>query len=115
MALDTQVTISFIFSMVTCLVALYTIWSNSKKDTKIDTRESLEAQRKSLEAQREVAEGTLKANIKLDELCNTTRETRLDIRTLSNKIDEIKEKQIEHEIRLKTVEQDLKDLHNEQI
>lgn len=108
MALDTQVTVSFVFSLVTCLVAMYTLWNNSKKDTKTDTRESLEAQR-------EVAEGTLKANIKLDELCNTTRETRLDIRTLSSKIDEIKEKQIEHEIRLKTVEQDLKNLHEEQL
>lgn len=89
---DTQVSFAFIFAVVAVVGTIYNIITSSKKNN------------------REEASGIIKANLKLDELCQTTRETRLDIRTLETKIDQIKEKQMEHELRLSNVEKKVEEL-----
>jgi len=89
---ENQVSLAFLFAVVAVVGTIYNIVTSSKKNTKAE------------------AEGIIKANLKLDELCQTTRETRLDIRTLETKIDQIKEKQMEHELRLSNVEKKVEEL-----
>lgn len=89
---DTQVSFAFIFSVIAAVGVMYNILTSSKKSNK------------------EEMSALIKANLKLDELCTTTRETRLDIRALETKIDQLKEKQIEHEQRLSNVEKKVEDL-----
>lgn len=89
---NTSVSLALIFSVIAAVGVAYNIISNSKKNNK------------------EEVSGIMKANIKLDELCQTTRETRLDIKAMESKIDELAKKQIEHELRLQTVEKKVEDL-----
>lgn len=89
---NTSVSLALIFSVIASVGVAYNIVSNSKKTNK------------------EEVSGIMKANIKLDELCQTTRETRLDIKAMENKIDELAKKQIEHELRLQSVEKKVEDL-----
>lgn len=55
-------------------------------------------------------DGIIKANSKLDQLCAMTTETRVDIKSMEAKIDEMAQKQIEHEVRLQNVEKKVEGL-----
>lgn len=73
--MDTASIISLCFSGVTLLVLLINFFGKKKEDIKSDTEED----------QRELAslrEGIFKANMKLDQVCSTTNETRTDIKAL---------------------------------
>jgi peptidoglycan hydrolase CwlO-like protein len=87
-----SVSLAFLFSLIAAIGVIYNIFRNRKQDTS------------------EAAKGIMKANLKLDELCQTTRETRLDIKAMESKIDELAKKQIEHELRLQNVEKKVEEL-----
>ena len=76
------------------IVSILTLARNSRRDSMKDKQE----QREMLEA---LKENLLKANIKLDQVCNITNETRNDIKALNTAL-------IEMDKRLSVVENDLK-------
>lgn len=53
------------------------------------------------------AEGVVKANLKLDQLCRDSGETRLDLKAMKSDIEKMTKKQIEHDFRLEKIEEDL--------
>lgn len=85
---DTQVSFTFIFAIVAAIGVIVNLIRGSRTER----------------------DGIIKANMKLDEVCQTTRETRLDIKAMESKIDELAKKQVEHEQRLKAVEKKVEDL-----
>lgn len=82
-------TFEFIFSLATFVVlitnVIVMIKNNSKKD----------------------AEGVVKANLKLDQLCRDSGETRLDLKSMKGDIEKMTKKQIEHDFRLGQIEKDM--------
>lgn len=82
-------TFEFLFSLAAFVVLIINvvvmIRSNSKSD----------------------AEGVVKANLKLDALCRDSSETRLDLKSMKSDIEKMTKKQIEHDFRLKKIEEDL--------
>ena len=85
---DTQVSFTFIFAVVAAIGVIVNLIRGGRTER----------------------DGIIKANMKLDEVCQTTRETRLDIKAMESKIDELAKKQVEHEQRLKAVEKKVEDL-----
>jgi len=79
---ESQVTFAFIFGLVGAVGAGYTILNNFKKNNS------------------EEASGIAKANVKLDQLCTMLTETRVDIKSMESKINDLGKKQIEHEVRI---------------
>lgn len=87
--------ISLSFSGVMLLVSLINFFiarkDNIKKNTEEDERELAS-----------LREGIFKANMKLDQVCATTNETRTDIKAINNSINEIDKRVIVVERDLKT-------------
>lgn len=86
---------SLVISTVMMLIGVITFFLARKSDIKKDTTED----------ERELAtlrEGIFKANMKLDQVCATTNETRTDIKSLNNSINEIDKRVIVVERDLKT-------------
>lgn len=81
-------------SLVSLILVFITFFRNSKKDIKNEVQED-DQKLKS------IAEGLLKANMKLDQVCGTTTETRSDIKALNKDLALI-------DRRLTVVETDLK-------
>lgn len=73
---DTQISISLIVSVISISFVAVTFFSGRKKDTQKES------------------EQLIKANMKLDQICSTTNETRSDIKAINNQIKEITEEQI---------------------
>ena len=74
--------IPYIFSSIAIVFTAVTFAKNSKKDLRNDTREE------SLQFEG-IREGLIKANIKLDQVCAVTNETRTDIKALNKDIVEL--------------------------
>lgn len=86
--------IPWTMTFIALIVSILTLARNSRRDSMKDKQE----QRGMLEA---LKENLLKANIKLDQVCNITNETRNDIKALNTAL-------IEMDKRLSVVENDLK-------
>lgn len=87
--------ISLSFSGVMLVISMISFFLARKSDIKKDTTED----ERELSALRE---GIFKANMKLDQVCATTNETRTDIKSLNNSINEIDKRVIVVERDLKT-------------
>lgn len=76
------ISVALIISLVSVTIAVVTFFRNINKDTKTDsqTRER---------EMSDLKEALIKANIKLDQVCATTSETRTDIKATNLKIQEL--------------------------
>ena len=91
--------IPYTISFLSLLIAFVTLMRNGKKDEKTDMKEE--------EARLDgIKEGVLKANIKLDSVCATTNETRMDIKALNKDLSAIDK-------RVTAIERDVKTAFNE--
>ena len=86
--------IAYVISAISLSIAVATYMRNGRKDIKTETRE----ESSQLEG---IREGLLKANIKLDQVCATTNETRADIKALNKDLAEMDK-------RIAVVERDVK-------
>lgn len=82
-----QIIIPWFFSCVSLIFVILTFSRNVKKDSKADKKED----ELHLDA---IKESLLKANMKLDQVCNTTNETRSDFKVMSSKVQDL-DKQVE--------------------
>lgn len=82
-------TFDFLFSSATFLVLIINVVVMIRNNGKDD------------------AEGMVKANLKLDQLCRDSGETRLDLKSMKSDIEKMTKKQIEHDFRLEKIEEDL--------
>lgn len=89
-----QYIIPWTMTFIALIVSILTLTRNSRRDSMKDRQEN-EARLEALK------ESLLKANIKLDQLCATTNETRADIKALNTAI-------IDMDKRVSVVENDLK-------
>lgn len=81
-------------SIIALIITIVTFAINRKKDLKTDYREE--------DAKFDgIKESLLKANIKLDQVCSTTTETRTDIKALNKDI-------VEMDKRISVIERDVK-------
>ena len=79
---NTSVSLAIVCSIIAAVGVGYTLISNLKKNNS------------------EEASGIAKANAKLDQLCTMMTETRVDIKSMESKINDLGKKQIEHEVRI---------------
>ncbi|MBQ0079708.1 MAG: hypothetical protein KBS66_07465 [Eubacterium sp.] len=73
-----SVEISLLISIVLFAISCTNFFIGRKQDTKKEVEESAS-----------LKEGILKCNLKLDQICSTTNETRSDIKSMNNKIQDI--------------------------
>lgn len=69
-------------SAISLFVAILTFNRNGKKDD----REEIQKEESKFD---NIRESLIKANVKLDTVCNTTNETRLDIKTMNKELIEL--------------------------
>lgn len=91
--------IPWVISGLSLVIAFLTFVRNGRKDEKSD----LKAEHEQFEG---IKESLLKANLKLDQVCTTTNETRTDIKVLNSDVKNL-------ELRVSVVENDLKNVHRE--
>lgn len=82
---------SFIFSMIAAIGVIYSIYRSSKSTSKEDIT------------------GILKANLKLDSLCNSTDEIRMDIKGLTTKIEDLSKTQTKHDAIIEEMRKDIEE------
>lgn len=73
---ETTISISFLMTVILFVFTAINFFTNKKKDTKEESRE------------------LIKANVKLEQICSTTNETRADIKAMNHQIEKINEEQI---------------------
>lgn len=81
----TVIDVSILVSVSSLLVAAATFFANRKKDIQQDSQ------------------GVLKANMKLDQICATTNETRSDIKAINSQIQALTERQIKTEAEIRSI------------
>lgn len=89
-----QYIIPWSMTFIALIISILTLTRNSRRDSMKDRQEN-EARLEALK------ESLLKANLKLDQVCNTTNETRNEIKALNTAL-------IDMDKRLSVVENDLK-------
>lgn len=94
---DTQISISLIISVVSIAFVAVTFFANRKKSSQKD------------------AEQLIKANMKLDQICSTTNETRADIKAINNQIKDITEEQIKQRLEIKAIWKKIDELKEKQL
>lgn len=82
-------TFDFLFSLAAFIVLIVNVIVMIKNNSKSD------------------AEGVVKANLKLDQLCRDSGEKRLDLKAMKADIEKMTKKQIEHDFKLGQIEKDL--------
>ena len=75
---NSSITITFLIAVVGFLFTVYNFYASRKKEA-LESNQRLE----------EIRESLLKCNMKLDQVCATTNETRSDIKFLNTRIQEI--------------------------
>ena len=89
--------IPWVISGAMFILALITLVKNSKKDIVNEQRE----ENNTLET---IRESLLKANLKLDQVCATTNETRSDIKTMNEKVNAVEKRIVSLETRVELLE-----------
>lgn len=92
-------------SLICLIIAVLTYLWNTNKDKKSDIKEE-DLTINGLE------KGILKANMKLDQVCATTNETRTDIKSLSFNLSEIDKRLCVVENEVKDLKKKVGDLHD---
>lgn len=80
---------TFIFSVITAIGVFYTIYRTQRASIK------------------EESTGIIKANIKLDALCNSTDEIRMNMKDLNSKIDKLDRTQVKHDAVISEMKKDI--------
>lgn len=99
--------LALIVSGIMMIFAILTFARNGAKDNK-------EEERKSEEKMDSIKESLLKANMKLDQVCATTNETRSDIKSMSNDISSLDRRLTVVERDVKTAFHQIEELKNNQ-
>lgn len=92
--MDVNITVTFLIAVCGFLFTAYNFWTARKKEA-VDATAQLE----------EIRTGLIKVNMKLDQVCATTNETRSDIKAMNNQIQELDKE-------LSIVKRDLKTAFN---
>lgn len=79
---DVTISVGFLITIILFIIALMNFSNVRKKDTSKDI------------------ENIVKINMKLDEICRTTNETRSDIKSMKNDIRDVQEEQIKQKVRI---------------
>lgn len=90
---DTTVTIAFIFSIISALGVIINLILTVKRDSKNNQKDDIT-----------LKEGIIKANMKLDQVCNTNNSILVEVDKLSDKVNNMALKQENHETRIKILE-----------
>lgn len=85
MTAETTISISFLMTIALFIFSSVNFISSRKKDSKDESRE------------------LIKANVKLEQICATTSETRADIKAMNNQIERINETQIKQGMEIKAI------------
>lgn len=91
---DTTVTVAFIFSLISALGIIINLILTIRRDNKSEQKED-----------NSVKEGIIKANMKLDQVCNTNNSILLEMDKMSEKVNNMALKQENHETRIKILEE----------
>ena len=91
----TVIDVSILVSVSSLLVAAATFFANRKKDIQQDSQ------------------GVLKANMKLDQICATTNETRSDIKAINSQIQALTERQIKTEAEIRSIWKRIDEIRDE--
>jgi peptidoglycan hydrolase CwlO-like protein len=90
-------------SAISLIVAILTFNRNGKKDDK----EEIQKEESKFD---NIRESLIKANVKLDTVCNTTNETRLDIKAMNKELIELGNRVTKLETNMKRAFEEIDDL-----
>ena len=76
------VSIALVLTLVSTFLAIATFYKATKKDTKADTLETVYQLNP-------IKEDLVKCNMKLDQICTITNETRADVKAMDSRIQDI--------------------------
>lgn len=85
MSSETTISLSFLMSVILFVFTTVSFFAGRKKDHREESRE------------------LIKANVKLEQICATTSETRSDIKAMNNQIEKINEIQIRQGMEIKAI------------
>lgn len=80
MSPDTTISVSLLISCISCISVIVALVGSIKKKGAED------------------AQGIVKANVKLDTICQNINEIRVEYKALNERIDQLAKKQIEHDV-----------------
>lgn len=90
---DTTVTFAFIFSVISTVGLIINLILTIRRDNKSNQKDDIT-----------LKEGIIKANMKLDQVCNTNNSILVEMDKLSDKVNSMALKQENHETRIKILE-----------
>lgn len=90
---ETTITFAFIFSVISAIGLIINLILTIKRDSKSNQKEDIT-----------IKEGIIKANMKLDQVCNTNNSILVEVDKLSDKVNTMALKQENHETRIKILE-----------
>lgn len=102
---DSSIDFNAIFAIITAIGVIYSIYKSSKSTSKEDAKKNSDEIKENLT-------GILKANLKLDNLCNSTDEIRMDIKGLSSRMDKLSETQVRHDTIISEMKTDIERINN---
>lgn len=91
---NTQIDMSFIFSLAAFIGLVINIILTVKRDNKANQKDDYS-----------LKEGIIKANMKLDQVCSTNNSILVEVDKLSDKVNSMALKQENHETRIKILEE----------
>lgn len=102
MTQETTISLSFLMTIALFIFTSVNFFAGRKNATKKESEQALEGSKE-----------LLKANIKLEQICATTNETRADIKSMNTQIDKINEAQIKQGMEIKAIWKNIDQLKEE--
>ena len=91
--MEQQIRIDYLITIVLFIFTAYNFFKSFKREDEASV------------------ENRVKVNVKLDQICQTTNETRTDIKSIKSEIDEIKKVQIMHSMQIEELQKKVGDEH----
>ena len=89
MSTSTTVDISLIIAVIGCVIGIFSWYKGQKKDAQAEEQRFTNMSSAMKDSLSGIKESVLKLNMKTDQICVTTNETRSDIKAMTQRIDEV--------------------------
>lgn len=104
MKIELTVIVAFVFSLLTAIATIINLFLTIKRDNKNNVKEDIQNIKDDIEKNKEMNTGIIKANMKLDQVCNTTNGISLQVDRINDKVNAMALKQENHETRIRILE-----------
>lgn len=110
---ETTITIGLVIAVIGCLIGIWNFFKAYKENVTKDVKSNDSHFEEINQNIKTLTESVLKLNFKSDQICATTNETRTDLKSMRNDIEDIREKQIRHDMEIKAIWKRLESIDGE--